>query len=708
MQQAIKDLGGLTSPSGRQIPIAMKAAVAVGLARRFLVGDPKIQVIDVLAGSLMDDLATAEQMATRGEVVLAPSAISRLGDRARISDWRIDHESERRFGLLSGLDFEAHHISATSSGHELLSEDQLRPWLLAPVYERLKEGQGEFFSELRTVVALFIRFRGIDYDGDDSAGKKLDAFVTRIQHVLMRYEAALLELTVGDKGSYFYAAFGAPVAHEDEPTRAASAALELRKVADEFDYVQHVQMGISQGEMRVGAYGGSTRSAYGVQGNDVNIAARLMTHAEPRQILVTQRIADAISGKFDLRELGNIPLKGQSKPLPSFALLATSPDRKTSGPHEGMTGPMVGRDAERAIVVERLHALLEGKASTIMIDGEAGIGKSRLVAELFQQSESLGIPILLASANAIEQSTTYYAWRTVFQDLFGLGDLEDAAAVRQRVQSRLSDDQAAIDRVPLLNVVLPLGLADTDLTSQMTRDVRADNTRELLASLLKAFTDARPFVLVIEDAHWLDSASWDLLGQVQTTIPRLLIVIVTRPPLEEDLGTEGLQGRRIPSELRRLLAAPDAQQIHLTTLPPSAIPGLIRHRLMVTHLPDALVDLVIERAEGHPFFSEEIIYSLRDSGLIRVEDDRIVLSSEAKDLKDIDLPDTVQGVITNRLDHLPATDEMALKVASVIGRIFLFRTLRDIHPVEVDKPNLRSSHGQSGETGYYANRDSRA
>ncbi len=154
---------------------------------------------------------------------------------------------------------------------------------MPPVYERLRSGQGEFLAELRPAVSFFLRFTGIDFENDLNAGDKLNAFVTQVQQTIDRYEGALIQLTIGDKGSYLQAAFGAPVAHEDDAIRAFSAALELR--VPELDFIQQIQIGISKGRMRTGAYGSVNRRTYGMMSDDVNLAARLMQAAKPGQIL---------------------------------------------------------------------------------------------------------------------------------------------------------------------------------------------------------------------------------------------------------------------------------------------------------------------------------------------------------------------------------------------------------------------------------------
>jgi hypothetical protein len=228
-----------------------------------------------------------------------------------------------------------------------------------------------------------------------------------------------------------------------------------------------------------------------------------------------------------------------------------------------------------------------------------------------------------------------------------------------------------------------MNLPDNDLTAQMTGELRASNTRDLLVDLLARQTTVSAKVLVFEDAHWFDSASWSLAEQVQARVESLLIVIATRPLLE----TATL---KLSPELRRFLESPQVRRVRLTALSTAEIPQLISNRLGVSSLPQEVLDLIAERAEGHPFFSEEIAYALRDKGILTIEEDQARMAAGVGDLKDLDFPDTIQGVVTSRLDLLPAAHLLSLKVASVIGRIFPFATLHQVHPDQVERPDLKA------------------
>ncbi|HJW84550.1 MAG TPA: hypothetical protein VJ754_09635, partial [Anaerolineae bacterium] len=231
--------------------------------------------------------------------------------------------------------------------------------------------------------------------------------------------------------------------------------------------------------------------------------------------------------------------------------------------------------------------------------------------------------------------------------------------------------------VPLLNAVLPLDVPDNDLTEHMTGEVRANNTHELLIGLINAAARSAPLLVVLEDAHWLDSASWALTRLISRSVQPALLVIVTRPLSDP-----------VPGEYIYLRDAAETRRLSLDTLSPAEIEAIVSQRLGVERLPQPVAELIHHKAEGHPFFSEELAYALRDTGLIQIVDGECRIAPGVRDLRALDFPDTIQGVITSRIDRLAPEHQLTVKVASAIGRLFAFRVVRDIHPVESDKPHL--------------------
>ncbi len=685
MQRAMEQFRGIRLFSGSTITLAVKCAIASGPVRRFVVGDPSIQLIDALAGDTLDQLAATEHQTKRGEVVLSSECVSALAENVTILEWRADEETGRQFGVVGKLAKYADPVPG-SELTEPLSDSQVKPWLLGPIYERIQRGDA-YLAELRTAVAMFVHFGQINYDHDPLAGQKLDAYIRWVQGVVARYGGFLLELTIGDKGSYLYASFGAPVSYDDNSIRAVAAAQLLRTPPAELDYITTVQIGLSEGQMRAGPYGGSTRRVYGVIGDEVNLAARLMQHATPGQVVLSKRVTKRLDERFSCQALGSVQIKGKQDPIPVFELLdqptGSFAMRNEYAPDHKFQSSPIGRVAERSFLTVHLWDLFtEQISTTILILGEAGIGKSRLVQDLLHDAAALNLTSFTGTGDAIEKLTPYHAWHTVFIQLFKLDPHTNMHAQAQYVLDQLKTEPDLLQLAPLLNPVLSFDLPDNDLTSQMVGQVRADNTQRLLTHLLQKAANEKPVVLIMEDAHWLDSASWALLLAVKQSVQPMLQIISSRPLTDP-----------VPVAYRQLIDQPNVHLLHLEPLPSEDIDSLICSRLGVISLPAPVRSLIRQKAEGHPFFSEELAYALRDSGLITIEENECCIAPNV-DFRTVTMPDTVQGVITSRIDCLPPAHQLTLKAASVVGRVFAYRLLRDIHPLENDRSRLPSYLGE--------------
>lgn len=680
MQQVMVRFSAVITPGNAAIPFGIKIAVAAGDVSWFLVGQPRIMTIDVLAGKLMDRVAEAGDLANQDEVIVTTEVAAVLGRKA-IVEWRAGASGER-YGVLDDIPISPPARPAPALPR--IDPEMSRNWLLPPVYQRLSQGLGDFLAELRPAVALFAKFDGIDYDDDPTAGAKLDAFVRWVQRTLARYEGHLLQIIMGDKGSHFYALFGAPIAHEDDEARAVAAALDLQSRPESLAFISNVQIGISQGTMYVGSYGGFQRRTYSGLGEQVNMAARLMSKAGQNEIWVSEAVAQT-ADRYTFAPRGLTHFKGIKQPQPVFQAKARRAERVNRRLQGQALVEMVGRRAERELLETRVRDLQSGRSSRLIIEGEAGIGKSRLVADLHAIASHHGMPVLHGVGDAIEQHTPYHAWRGVFRTLFGISEQESDDAIRTRVLAQLSDDLR--ERAPLLNAVLPLHLPDNELTAQLTGDVRAANTREMLVTALEQVPRASSTLLIVmEDGHWFDSASWALLEAVHRAIAGMMLVLVTRP-LNATASSAGLY-ENAPPEYGRLRSNPKTEHLVLATLNPDEAIVLVCRRLGVQKLPAVVANLIQERAEGHPFFSEELAFALRDSSLIRVENGECRLNASPTAFQSLEFPDTIQGVITSRIDRLDPAQQLTLKVASVIGRVFLYKALYHIHPVDNDKSRL--------------------
>jgi class 3 adenylate cyclase/tetratricopeptide (TPR) repeat protein len=675
IQEAAAGLGAGAGPDRPARPVSVKVSIAAGPVRRFVVGRPSVQLIDLLAGATVDRLAAVEQIARPGEVLASAEALAQLPAPAAVREWRDGPDGVRAAVLAAPPP----PVALDRAGSAPVPGEQARAWVLPAVYGRLQQGLGPFLAEFRPAVALFLRFGGIDYDADDEAGARLCAYIAWVQDVLAHYDGALLQVTTGDKGSYLYAAFGAPIAHEDDVRRALAAALELMAPPAELAFVGPARAGISRGLMWAGEYGGADRRTYGVMGNDVNVAARLMSTAQPGQILTTRRLEERAAPFFELRALPPVAIKGFAAPLAVFEVLGRR--AAPAAPQQELPA-MVGRDGERRALLARLDGLLGGDGGVVLIEGEAGIGKSRLLDELGAAARRRGIRCLSGAGSGVEQSTLYHAWRPVVEELLGPlpeSPEERAAAVAAALRAALAGADLPADAgelAPLLGAVLPLELPDSVASAALSGQVRAEVTRDLLAGLLRRAAES-PAILLIEDAHWLDSASWSLLQRVVAGVPALLAVVATRP-LDEPASPE----------YAALCAAPGGLVLRLGPLAADDLLHLARRHLNVRELPEPAAALIVDRAGGNPFFCEEIAFALRDTGVLRIEGEHCDLAPGAGDQAALAFPDTLHGVIASRIDRLMPSQQVTIKVASAIGRQFSYSALADLYPIPGDRPHL--------------------
>jgi class 3 adenylate cyclase/tetratricopeptide (TPR) repeat protein len=696
LQQAMGQFAEVATPSGQTVSLAIKVAVTAGPARRFLVGDPQRQYLDVLAGATLERMAAAEALAEKGEVVVGAEVISQLSGNVEIVEWREDVETSHRFAVISGLADQTE--VAPSLDLPTLSEEQARPWLLPPIYERLKVGRGQFLAEIRPVVALFLKFGGIDYDEDDAAGAKLDAYIRWVQSVLARYDESYLRLTVGDKGSFLFAAFGVPLVHDDDAARAVAVALELRSPPGGMDFVKDVQIGLSQGRIWAGACGSSRRCAYDMMGDEVNLAARLMGKAQPGQILVSKRVADAAAKNYDFRHPRMIALKGLKDPLPIFEVLGRRIRPLI------FTSPLLGREDELAQMEQALQAVLSGKGQVLRLEGGAGIGKSHLAAEFSERAINRGLRVVQGTCQSTSQGIAYYPWRQVLRSLLGLAEEPLAGRdLKSWTGQQIAQVEALVNytnpgwlpRLPLLGDLLDLPIPDNATTAAFDARLRQEALFALAVEMVQNWAQGQPLLLLVEDVHWMDEASLGLtlnLSRAMAKAP-LLLLLVHRPPVGE--------GQPLLADLNRL---PYHTHLHLQELSPQGVAALVANRLQGR--PSALaLTLIQTQAQGNPFFAVELVNALHESGALYLRDDgRWALTEalfntlrEANCLAkedgdwvlapqaplsavDLGISDSVQGIVLSRIDRLPEEHKLTLKAASVVGHVFEFDLLARSHP----------------------------
>ncbi len=685
--RAIVCAQGMQAAMARFPGLSLKVSVSTGKAGRFVAGDPEIRLMDTITGRAVARLASADHLARPGEVIMDEATRAALA--LPESGARANEAGERYYLLSSSLDAIGQQIPPTGSGHAAeqptLEVEQLKSWTLPELYERGTAHERLHLTELRPVTALFIRFTGIDYEGDEQARAKLDAVVCDVQHVVQHHAGILLDLTIGDKGSYVMASFGALHAHEDDSRRAVRAALEIRQALDQHAFLEASQYGMSCGTMLVGAYGAATRRSFGVLGDDVNVAARLMMSAAPGEILVSQRVQKNLSDEFTLEARPPMTVKGKAEPLLVFAALGRQQHRPIRLQEPSYALPMIGRTREMGLLEERLALALQGHGQVIGITADAGMGKSRLVAEAIRLARHRNIIGYGGTCRSEGTNTPYLVWQDIWRAFF---DIDPTASLRKQVrsvQSELEDRAPELaETLPLVGALLGLAIPDNEFSrSLQPRDRRAQLETALVKCLRSAAEEAAVegggLLFVLEDLHWIDPVSLDLLELIGRAIESLPVVIVLtyRPPdHEQSAGAiarlEGLQ-HFTQLKLAELTAEETEQAIRakLAQLFPERGGGVPAH----------LVERVSGRAQGNPFYVEELLNYLHDRG---------VDPHDAQALNALELPASLYGLILSRIDQLTSSQQLSLKAASIIGRVFRLIDLYGYYPAVGPAEHVRT------------------
>jgi class 3 adenylate cyclase len=546
----------------------------------------------------------------------------------------------------------------------------LLSYIPAAIHRRLAARQSAWLAEMRRLTVLFVTLPEMNYQ---TPLEQCQEAMQALQVELYRFEGSVNKLSVDEKGVTLVAALGLPpLAHEDDGLRGVLAGQAMQAMLKQLGW--HSSVGVTSGRVFCGTIGSERRCEFTFIGDVVNTAARLMQAAHGG-MLCDELTYKAAGSKLEWQTLAPVQAKGKTQPIPTFK--PSGPVRLVAGPQA--TQGLVGRVSEQQRLEQILRTLHDAqKGGAVLIEGEAGVGKSTLVASVLQRAQSLGLKTGLGAALAFERATPYFVWRPIFRQIFHL-DITNLTPAEQRreVLAQLAFDPDLPPLAPLLDVVLTLEFSDTPETAALFGEARLNSTNALLIRLLIRQTAIAPLLLIMEDCQWLDSASWGLARQAAEQVPALQLVLVTRP-LSDPL----------PRDYLVLANVPTTQRLVLSPLSFDQSIELVKRRLDVADLPGPVADLLYTKSQGNPFFLEELAYALRDSGKIQVQNGHCRIAT-GLDLRTVPFPDTVQGVVTSRIDGLPPQAQLTLKVASVIGRSFSYPLLRDVCPIEDYKPNLQ-------------------
>ncbi len=656
MQARMGDYAAIPTQAGT-FSLTMKAGLASGQLLSAVVGHSILRLENIIAGRLLDRAAEAEHHAQKGDVVIHQDLLA-------VSK-HIQHEpltSDGAFNLVKAVVRSV--VKFPLAPIPNLPQDTIKTiaaFIPPSIAQRIKTGQTSFINEHRKATVLFVGFHGFDYDDDPTVSAKLQKYLYRVIQIVEQYDGYLNKVDMGDKGSKYIILFGVPIAHEDDEERALRCALDIQALAD-----APVQIGINVGFVYSGQVGSAARQEYTVMGDAVNLAARLMQTAKPGQTIVSEGIQRAAGGAFVWGNEQTLHLKGKAAPTKAYALEGVERTAVLQLQEPPYALPMVGRQSELQAIERQLILARQGHGQIIGITAEAGMGKSRLSAEAIRLAFARGFTGYGGECLSHGVNTSYLVWQNLLRGLLGVDAAQPLSVQTQQLEAQLAAiAPSLVQRLPLLGRALNLPLPDNELTGPMDARLRKESREALIVDCIHHAAETGPLLLVLEDCHWIDALSNDLLqavGRHIANIPVAMLVIY-RPPDKE----------RIQPQVMRLGHFTEVRLTEFTHTEAEKLIGLKLSRFFggLGSVPAVFVERIMERAQGNPFYIDEMINLIRDRGMD---------PSDAEALQTLELPGSLHSLIISRLDQLTEVAKTTLKVASVIGRLFRAQWLWEVYP----------------------------
>lgn len=615
MRAALHRVGTFTTTAGR-VTLRMSVGAHTGAFHFFLVGGSHRELI--VAGPAATETVTMESAASAGQILLSPALAAQLPRANR----------GRPLGpgvLLAGTPPESERLDVLPHATTV----DLEPFVPVALRETVLAGEVE--PEHRSVTVVFVHYGGFDdlvRNDPDDAADALDALVRVVQGAADAHGIAFLATDVAADGGKIILTAGAPVVTGADEEQSLLAVRELVAAGERLP----LHVGVHTGPVFAGAIGPPYRRTYTVMGDAVNLAARLMARAAPGEIVTTPAVLDGSRTIFETRELEPFLVKGKKRPITAFAVGEPKGSRATVA-EAGL--PLLGRDEELATLMSAWDAVRTGDGRVVEISAGPGMGKSRLLEELLVRVGEARV--IRAECRVYQSATPYFPFRALLRSAFGLETLHHDAAVEALERLVEARSPSLHPWLSLIATPLDLDVAPSPQVEALDEQFRRARLEESVAALIGEVAD-RPTVVVVEDTHWMDEASRELLARVTPALRSSpWLVVLSRRPGEDGYVVSDESG---------------VVRIALQPLGPESVTSLIHAATESAPLMPQQERELAERAAGSPLFLIELLDALRRG-------------------EDVDsLPSSVEGLIHARIDTLSTADRRRLRALSVLGKGF--------------------------------------
>ncbi len=561
-----------------------------------------------------------------------------------------------------------HNLSALSaSPPQDLSFDEkiakIQKYLPKGITEKILSQRDKIEGERKQVTVMFCDMKGYTPLSEKLGPEAVYSLMDQVYEILLRkvhdFEGTVNKMT----GDGIMALFGAPIALENAPQRAIQSAMAIHREMTRFNErvkketgdhpAVKMRIGIHTGPVVVGTLGNDLRIEFTAVGDTVNLASRMESLAEPGTTYVSGDTFRLTEGFFRFEALGEKEIKGKEKPVKVYQVIAPSTRRtRFDVSAERGLAPFVGRERERELLLDGFERSREGRGQAVSIVSDAGIGKSRLLYEFRKAVTNEEVIFLEGRCLSYSRHVAYHPIVEILRANFDIQDHETDQEIREKVTKGLQ--VMRVDEASTLPYLLELlSVKDSGIDKiPMSPEARKDRTQEALKRIVLKGSELRPLIMAIEDLHWIDRSSEDVLKGLLASISaaRVFLVFTYRPEFVHTWGSRSYHS-----------------QVTLNRLSNRESLELAAHVLGTKEMEKALEELILEKTEGVPFFIEEFIKSLKDLRAIEQKDDAYRLS---KEISQLTIPSTIQDVIMARVDSLPEGAKEVLQAGSVIEREF--------------------------------------
>jgi class 3 adenylate cyclase len=567
------------------------------------------------------------------------------------------------------------------------------PLAYTPPYlvEKILTSKSALEGERKHVTVVFADIKGsmelLANRDPEEARQILDPVLECMMAAVHRYEGTVNQVL----GDGIMALFGAPLAHEDHAVRACYAALAMqeaiRRYSVEVRRTRGVEVqsrvGLNSGEVVVRAIGNDLHMDYSAIGQTTHLAARMEQLATPGSIRLTAETLRLAEGALQVTALGPVPVKGLAEPVEVFELVGASTLRRRLqvAATRGLTR-FVGRQWELDALQQALAHAEAGYGQVVALIGEAGVGKSRLVYEFVHSHHTQGWLVLESASVSYGKATPYFPVIDLLKRYSHAEDHDETRTIQAKVTGQvLTLDPALQDVIPALLSLLDALPEDSPFRT-LDPPQRRQRTLDALKRVLLRESQEHPLLLVFEDLHWIDSETQALLETLVESLPtaRVLLLVNYRPEYQHGWGSKTYY-----------------TQIRLDVLPPASAGAFLQVLLGDDPGLTSLKRLLIARTAGNPFFLEESVRTLAETGVLVGQPGAYRL---VQALPTIQVPATVQAVLAARIDRLPAEEKQLLQTAAVIGPEVPFPLLQAIAEVSEDILHRGLTHLQAAELLY--------